>query len=70
MSKDIKHLLGLSTGMLLSVLAGDLLYLYYAGAWYDPMYWIEASEVVMLYIIFVLGIVQAVVATRGLKWNR
>ncbi len=63
----MKQILGLITGMLLSVLAGDLLYLYYAGLWYDPIPWIEASEIVMLYIIFVLGIIQSVVATRGLK---
>ena len=66
----MKHLLGLMAGMLLSVLAADLLYLYYAGGWYDPIHWIEAQEVVALYIIFVLGIIQSIVATRGLKWNR
>ncbi len=66
----MKHILGLITGMLLSVLAADLLYLYYAGGWYDPIQWIETQEVVALYIIFVLGIIQSVVATRSLKWNR
>ncbi len=64
----MKGILGLLTGIFLSVLSADLLYLYYAGTWREPIRWIEASEIVMLYIIFVLGIVQVVVATKGLKW--
>ena len=57
----------LLTGLFLSVLAGDLLYLHYAGAWYDPIRWIEILEVILLYILFVWGIVLAVISYRGIK---
>ena len=66
----MQHILGLTTGMLLSVLAADLLYLYYAGMWTEPRIWMLTHEILMLYIIFVLGIIQVVVVTKGLKWNR
>ena len=65
----VKKVLGLLTGMLLSVLALDLLYLYYAGLWVEPIVWMQTQEVVALYIIFVLGIIQVVVVTRELKWQ-
>jgi len=42
----------------LIVLAGDLLYLYYAGVWYDSAYWIEIIEVVFLYLIIAFGLVR------------
>ncbi len=64
----MKRILGLLTGIFLSVLSADLLYLYYAGTWREPIRWIEASEIVMLYIIFVLGIIQIVVVTKELKY--
>ena len=62
-----KHILGLAAGMLLSVLAMDLLYLYYTGMWTEPRIWMLTHEILMLYIIFVLGIVQVVVVTRSLR---
>ncbi len=65
----VRHILGLTTGMLLSVLAADLLYLYYAGMWYDPICWLVAYEIALLYGIFIIGIIQTVVATRSLKWQ-
>ncbi len=65
-----KHILGLFTGVLLFVLSADLLYLYYAGMWIEPRIWMKTQEVVFLYIIFVMGIVQSVVAVKGIKWNR
>jgi len=33
------------------VLALDLLYLYFAGSWYDPVRWIELTEVAVLVIV-------------------
>jgi hypothetical protein len=36
------------------VLALDLLYLYFAGSWYDPVRWIELTEVVVLVIVSVV----------------
>lgn len=57
--KMIKRLaINLLEDMLLIVLAGDLLYLYYAGAWYDPVRWIELTEVVLLYLIVAFGLVR------------
>ena len=32
-------------------LAGNELYLYYSGAWHDPIEFIEYSEVAMLYLM-------------------
>ena len=43
----------------LSVLAADLLYLYYAGGWYDPFLFIEELEVAILYFFVVLGTAMA-----------
>jgi len=47
---------GMFTGVLLSVLAGDLLYLYYAGAWIEPIVLIEVTEIIVLYILFFWGL--------------
>ena len=55
----------LLTGSFLSVLAADLLYLYYIGAWYDPIKWIAIAEVVILYILVVWGIAWMVVVCRS-----
>lgn len=38
---------------LLIALASNILYLYYAGAWYDPWKWLEITEIVVLYAIIV-----------------
>jgi len=54
--------------ILLVVLAGDLLYLYYAGGWHDPVIWVETSEVACLYAFVVGGILNCIrVATEALK---
>ena len=34
-----------------AILALDLLYLYFVGSWYDPIRWIELTEVVVLVIM-------------------
>jgi ABC-type polysaccharide/polyol phosphate export permease len=34
-----------------AVLALDLLYLYFVGSWYDPVKWIELTEVVVLAVV-------------------
>jgi hypothetical protein len=34
-----------------AVLALDLLYLYFAGSWYDPIRWIELTEVAVLAVM-------------------
>jgi len=45
-------------------LAGDLLLLYFRGAWYDPMKLIEVSEVTCLFLFVVLGITQTVMEVK------
>jgi len=51
--------------LITSVLSGDLLYLYFKGCWYDPTKWIEITEVVALFIICILGIVQTVMEIKS-----
>lgn len=55
MKKRFVNMLG---DAFLVVLAGDLLYLYYARAWQDPVRWIEVSEIVFLYLLVVFGLVR------------
>ena len=52
---------------ILVVLAADLLYLYYSGAWYDPYAFIEISEIVLLYLFTIFGILRIVHILRDLK---
>ena len=44
--------------LLLLVLSSDLLYLYYAGAWYDPIKVIELAEVVILWALIPFALWQ------------
>jgi len=52
---------------ILVVLSADILYLYYSGAWYDPYTLIEITEVVLLYVLLVVGTIQIVYKLRDLK---
>ena len=61
----LKLAFSLLTGLFFSVLAADLLYLYYAGGWHEPIKLIEMTEVVILYIFCVWGIAWVVVAARS-----
>lgn len=45
--------------VMLTVLAGDLLYLYHAGAWSDPHRAILAGELVVLYLLGAFGLFRA-----------
>jgi len=40
----------------LFVMCVDLLYLYYNGAWYDPIQWVETTEVILLFVIGVFSL--------------
>lgn len=53
--KLVANLLG---DLMLTVLAADLLYLFYAGAWHDPVAAIETAEAVALYALAVFGLVR------------
>ena len=34
--------------ILLGIVSADLFYLYIIGAWHDPIFWVEYSEVIIL----------------------
>ena len=54
----------ITIAMMMVVLASDLLYLYYTGCWYDPIKWIEITEVVLLYGLSLSGISYVVWRVR------
>ena len=58
--KYLKLLIGGFTRLLITVLSGDILYLYYSKAWYDPIILIEYTEVALLWLCAVSGIVWTV----------
>ena len=46
------------------IMALDLLYLYFAGSWYDPIKWIEITEVSMLIVISAVYLILFIVRIR------
>lgn len=50
--------------LITAVLSGDLLYLYYAGAWYDPIKVVEISEIVSLRLICASSLIVAIYLIR------
>lgn len=59
--------LSLLMPVLLVVLAADLLYLYYAGGWYDPIRIIEITEVLLLYVIILVAMFRIISILRGIS---
>ena len=51
---------------LLVVLSGDILYLYYAGGWTDPNQVILVTEITLLYVFIISGILNAIRIFRKL----
>lgn len=51
---------------LAALLSGDLLYLYFSGAWYVPIKWIEYLEVFLLVAVTVGGIGAVVIKVKRL----
>jgi hypothetical protein len=49
----------------LTVLSGDLLYLYYAGGWRDPVKYIEIIELIALYLLAACGIIWLITWLKG-----
>lgn len=45
----------LTVSMGLCATSGTLLYLYFAGSWYDPAKWIEYSEIAFLFLSIILA---------------
>ena len=60
----MKHLIEIITDTLLIILPADLLYLYFMGAWYDPIRAIEVTELVILWGAMLLGIWRVIVYCR------
>ncbi len=49
-------IIGFTNSAFLTVCAGDLLYLYFAGRWHDPNTLIEITEIFLLGALGILGI--------------
>jgi len=52
--------------ILLMLLSSVGLYIYYQGAWYDPIKWIEITEVVLLYVIDIVSFCMVGIYVRAL----
>uniref|UniRef100_A0A6M3KZH4 Uncharacterized protein n=1 Tax=viral metagenome TaxID=1070528 RepID=A0A6M3KZH4_9ZZZZ len=52
------------TSMLMAGLSLDLLYLYFAGAWYEPNPFILWTELALLFIFVIAGLVIAFTVRR------
>ena len=52
---------------MLSILAADLLMIYFRGGWYDPTKWIEITEVVLMFVFGTWGIVQTIMEVKRFK---
>jgi len=52
----MKFFLRLMSRLIITVLAGDLIYLYFAGGWYDPIKAIEVTELIILSSLVIAGI--------------
>ena len=59
----MKYVVFITTGVLLIVLAADLLYLYDVGEWYDNNI-IEFAEVIALLFIIVLGFLTTAIGIK------
>ena len=49
------------------VLAGNLLYLYFVGCWYDTIKFIEYTEVVALFLLGIVSFVRVVMRLKEMK---
>ena len=61
-----RRLISALTGMFLTVLSGDLLYLYFVGAWTDTMI-IVVAEIIVLCILVLWGIFYCAYHLREIK---
>lgn len=56
----VDKILYLFFSMMVCVLSGDLLYLYYAGGWVEPNQIILISELISLYVLVVGGMANSI----------
>ena len=61
-----EYLMQLWLSLLLVVLSGDVLYLYYAGGWVEPTQVILVTEITLLYVFIISGILNAIRIFRKL----
>jgi len=57
----MRKVLNLAVSIFLVVVSANLLYLYYAGYWYDPNQVIVAIELVFLWIFITLGLLNIII---------
>jgi hypothetical protein len=64
------HYLGLFFNLANVVSCSDLLYLYHSKAWHDSITAIEISEVCLMYLFIIVGILYFVIQVRKLIKNK
>ena len=57
-AKRLKYAADLFSDLLLTALAGDLLHLYFAGAWCEPNPFLLVAELVSLFTIAIWGLMR------------
>ena len=62
----MKEIVNIAEDLLLGELASDLLYLYFAGGWYDTIKAIETAELISLVAIILFSLTQLVFHVRRL----
>ncbi|MBA7481036.1 hypothetical protein ES707_16504 [subsurface metagenome] len=63
---NVEYSIEIMTDSLLIILSGDLLYLYFAGAWYDTRVAVEITEVILLCFTCIFGIWRLFRFSKGL----
>ncbi len=62
----IDKLIDISAYILLFAMCSDLLYLYFAHGWYDPIKIIEYSEVILLFVIRIFSLFRFAILVKRL----
>jgi len=62
-----KHIVEIITDVVVFWLPIDILYLYFAGSWYEPIKVILWAELIMLFVLPILGIWRVYSYIRRLK---
>ena len=56
----IRFVVEITLVLMLAVTSADILYLYYRGAWYDPVKAIEVVEIVLMYAFIIASLIYVV----------
>lgn len=65
MKAFLKSFLELATPVCLTMLAVDLLILFFRREWYDPIMAVQVIELAMLSVLAVMGIARAIQVVRS-----